>query len=362
MIGRFANLFAQDLKLAARNLFVIVGLIILVIGIVVYYVLPDELETDTARYYFDARLAGGDGAADAAVTGSTAGAFAGIDSELVAESREELESWVAGDQGSVGIVLEPAGHITLVTGTPLSDEQRALIQAAMTQALAATTEGPATEGAGGAAGYQVVRIQPDAPRLGIDDLLIPVLVAFDVLILGFLFIAVMLFQEKQEGSIWAYRVTPGGTFAYVSAKVALWVALSVVYGTLLAAATVGFRMSAVAWLQYLAVLVLSSLFMTSLGLFVAVFFEGISDWFFVGIVILVANMIPNVSFMNPSFSPGWVTEIPSYSAIFTVRDIMFGTGHDGFFAEFVLRYLIYNAVAVPLAYLGVGRRLLKESR
>ena len=353
MSGRFRTLFSQDLTLAARNLFVIVGLIILAIGVVVYYALPDDLDREAATYFHDARAAGSAASASSQPREANTGLSGrlGVDSKAIFETRQELETRVAEEDGAIGIVLEAEGHVTVVSAGPLTEERRALIQAGLSQAF----RGPS-------ASYAVEQLQPDAPRLGVDDLLIPVLVAFDVLILGFLFVAVMLFQEKQEGTIWAYRVTPGGTFAYVTAKVGLWVVLSVIYGVLLAAATVGFGMTVTAWAQYLAVLVLSSLFMTSLGLFVAVFFEGISDWFFVGIVILVINMVPNVSFMNPSFSPAWVTEIPSYSAIFTVRDILFGTGREGFFGEFLIRYAAYNAVAIPLAFAAVGRRLMKEAR
>jgi fluoroquinolone transport system permease protein len=36
---------------------------------------------------------------------------------------------------------------------------------------------------------------------------VPVVIVFEVVLLGFLIAAVMMFQEKQEGTLRAYRVT-----------------------------------------------------------------------------------------------------------------------------------------------------------
>ena len=67
----------------------------------------------------------------------------------------------------------------------------------------------------------------DNPPLA-DRLLLALLV-FEVLILGFLFVAVGLFLELDEGSLRAYRLSPGGQVRWMAARYTLWVVASLAY-------------------------------------------------------------------------------------------------------------------------------------
>jgi hypothetical protein len=67
--------------------------------------------------------------------------------------------------------------------------------------------------------------------------MVPTIIVFEVVLLGFLIAAVMMFQEKQEGTLRAYRVTPSGAVNYILSKTVLFILLSLAYGIPILAAS-----------------------------------------------------------------------------------------------------------------------------
>jgi ABC-2 type transport system permease protein/fluoroquinolone transport system permease protein len=135
--------------------------------------------------------------------------------------------------------------------------------------------------------------------------------------------------------------------------------LSLAYGAILLVAA--FR-GTINYPLVLAVLVLTSSLMTMLSLAVSVFYRNLSEWFFVGVGILLVNSLPMISYALPSFAPAWMTWLPSYPAVFAVRGILF---HGAGLAEVApaLGYLLAgNLVAFGASYWAVQRRLMKEGR
>ncbi len=193
------------------------------------------------------------------------------------------------------------------------------------------------------------------------------LIVFEVLILPFVFIAVNLFQEKQDGTIRAYRVTPGGTLRYVAAKVLLWTVLTILYGVLLLLLTVGWTLSMLSWAAMLLLFAVAGLFISGAGFFVALFFSNISGWFLPGISVLLLSQLPIVSYLFPTFSPTWITWFPTYRLLYAVRDIL-TVGPVGRMAPHatVGGALLYMAglalAALALACVAADRRLMREAR
>lgn len=193
------------------------------------------------------------------------------------------------------------------------------------------------------------------------------LIVFEVLILPFVFIAVNLFQEKQDGTIRAHRVTPGGTLRYVAAKVLLWTVLTILYGVLLLLLTVGWTLSMLSWAAMLLLFTVAGLFISGAGFFVALFFSNISGWFLPGISVLLLSQLPIVSYLFPTFSPTWITWFPTYRLLYAVRDIL-TVGPVGRMAPHatVGGALLYMAglalAALALACVAADRRLMREAR
>ena len=179
----------------------------------------------------------------------------------------------------------------------------------------------------------------------------------EVLVLGFLFVAVFIFQEKSEGSIRAYRVSPGGTATYILAKTLVFMALGVVYGLGLVTAAMGFSVN---YGALLLLIVLGVNLYTFLGISVAVFFRNISEWFFTGVLLLAINMAPLASLMFPMFSPRWLTWLPSYPVVFGLSEALFPSGRSILPLAGLLA--VENVLAYTLCYVLTRQKLMKEGR
>lgn len=363
MKGLF-TLVRQEILVALRSGFLIFLAGIFVVLVVVYHLLPDSVEIGPSVVVLGGDELSGELEIDE-------------DAEIVS-SREELEEAVAG--GSVGIVADASGDVLrfeLVVGPGLSERSVALVESGLRYAIAQQLPGALD-------GLEIEYLTAPRPALTIPQIYVPMIAMFEVAILGFMFVAVMVFQERQDGAIRAYRVSPSGTARYVVAKVLTWTLLGVIYGAVFVFATLLFSMTPAAWLTFLALLVLVNVFMTAVGLIVASFFRSISEWFFVGLVLLVINMVPQVSFANPSFSPEWIKAIPSYPALFAMRDIFYGSapaaglgggvGGDAAaeatagwalgsgVSETLLLYLALAAAATLVALPVIHYRLMKNTK
>jgi len=153
--------------------------------------------------------------------------------------------------------------------------------------------------------------------------MMPVFISFEAIVTGFLMAAILLLEEKQEMVLKAYRISPGGTVAYVTSKVLLFAVVGIIYAALMTILTVGFNIN---WGEFLVLTMLGCVLYTLLGLSVAVFFKDMSSWFFVAVLILSLNMLPMVSYSVPSFSPVWLQYIPSYPVLFSYSEVLFQTG------------------------------------
>ena len=360
---RFAALLRTELTVVMRNNFPWVMLAVLALSAGLVHVLPARVEGGAPRYLHDAT---GERRLEAFLE-------AELGPEGIVASRQALEQAVRAEREAVGILVEPAPappggarpgvSITLVHNGEIPPRQLNTIEAGLRRLWGRAVREAA--GAGEAAGTRgkVLTLRAAAEPIPLNKSVVPVLMVFEVIVLGFLFVAVTVFQEKQDGSIRAYRVSPGGTWTYILSKTAVWLLLTTAYGALLLAATMGFVMP---WGRLLALTALSALFMTLVGLLVSVFFRSISEWFVVGVGILVINMLPQISYLEPAFSPAWITWIPSYPVLFAVRELLFAAEPGGAAALEQLRAALVRtgvsaAVVVPFVYWAVRARLMREA-
>ncbi len=338
------TLFKQDALLSWRNGLILVTVVTLAIIIGLYWLLPlfvaDELTLGPSQLYFD-------DTSDRSVSELLAGAE-------FAESREELELAVADADGLVGIVASGdrrSVEFEIVYKHVPDSAQVNILEAALRE-IAATLRGEDR-----AERIDSRSLRPGTPALTANQGLITVMLAFEVMILGFLFVAVVVFGEKTEGSIRAYRVTPSGLANYVISKVAVFTILSTLYGLVMVVATIGPR----ALGQLLPVLLISTALMSALGLGVAVFFKNISEWFVTGVVALSINMLAILPYQIPTFSARWLTFLPGYAVIFGATEILFPTGEVGFAQPMYLTLGVWLVAALVFAAVAVRRSIMREA-
>jgi len=337
----------RDALLAWRNGHVAVVLAIMAVMWLLVLFLPERLEARAGELVLD--LSEGAVLRRAVLEG-------GLSAGGLAADRADFESRLAADSGLIGIVVEGAApelRVDILAGEHVPRENLALLGASVDELLRMA------RGDDSASRYPVRLLQPEARVVPLNLIGVPIFLVFEAGILGFLLVAVFVFQEKQEGTLRAYRAAPGGALPYIAAKLCVFVALSVAYGAgvLAVAAIKGARPD---WLGSLAVLALCSAFMTLFGLGFASFFRNLSHWFFPGLAVLLLNIVPFFSYGRPAFSPAWVKAIPSYDAIFLARDLVLNPAASGGLAWPFARLALWTLAAGAFCFLAVSRKLLKE--
>jgi hypothetical protein len=294
---------------------------------------------------------------DAAPGAPLAGYLAahGLGEGIVYTDRAAFEAALEAQPTKAGVVFSgsPAEpHFELIVRGAIAPENLGLLQASLDQAVRSMRgEAPAA--------LPVELLRQPAPPPPLGQRLVPVVLVFEVVLLGFLIAAVMMFQEKQEGTLRAYRVTPGGALAYLASKNALFVVLSLAYGLPVLLVAFGLRVN---YGLALLLLVLSSSLMTMLSMAVAVFFRNLSEWFFVGVAILMVNSLPMLSYGLPGFAPAWLTWVPSYPAVFATRDVLLNGAGLVQISPTLLYLAVLNLLALAACYAAVRMKLMREGR
>lgn len=344
-MNRFITLCKQDLLLSYRNGVVLVNVIILAIMCALIWLLPPSFEVETAEYFYDA-------SEDNAVAEYLR--QAGAAETTLVESRQALQAALSDANRAIGVIYEGSvsdPQFTIISAGQIATENINLMEATLESVIAALQGQPQPDN------FRVERLRPAGEPIPLNLNIVPVALVFEVVLLGYLFGAVMIFEEKQEGVNRAYRVSPATTLDYIGSKTVLFTLMSLIYGGLVLLAAFGLGAD---YGRILPVVILTSSFMTFIGLAIAVFFNNISEWFFLGLLGLVANMVPFFSYAIPAFAPQWVTWIPSYPVLFGVREILFPTGKTGFYGPLLLLLLALNVVTFALCYLAVERKLMRS--
>jgi ABC-2 type transport system permease protein/fluoroquinolone transport system permease protein len=338
----------QDSKVALRNYFHLVILILAVLmSLIINFAIPEEVKLTPTELFFD----------------NTPGKVfqeylisEGVERDRFFNTREALKEEVRKKDNSLGIIVEgelDRARVTIIHQGTESEEILNLLDATIESAL------DRIRGIERETNHRVEYLRPKSAPVPFNKNTIPVIVFMEAIMLGFLLIAVMVFQEKEEGSIRAYRVSPGGTLEYILSKATVNMGLGVIYATLLVMFTMGFRVN---YPALLALVALSSFFITMLGLAVSAFFRNLQEFLFVGVFILSILAFPVGSYYSPAFSPDIITWLPSYPILFGVREILFPTGKTGFIASLNLLLIAESLGMLLISYLVVKRRLMKEGR
>ena len=342
--SRILTLMRQDMLLSHRNHLVSLTAIILLLMVGLIWLLPESLDSGVDEVIYDASQ------------GAQLERYlrqAGAEGATFVQSDATLRAALSESNRGIGVVFEgdvQDPQFRLLTVGRVAEENVNLLRATLDTVIRAM------RGAAQEEGFTVQLLREPGPPVPLNLSVVPVALVFEVVLLGFFFGAVMIFQEKQEGVNRAYRVSPATTLDYLLSKTTLFTALSVVYGALLLLAA--FQLQA-DYARVLMLVALTSAMMTLLGLAIAVFFNNISEWFFVGLAVLLINLLPVLSYGMPAFAPRWLTLIPSYPVLFGVREILFPTGATGFMTPLLLQLLAFNVVAFALCYLALDRKLMK---
>lgn len=190
---------------------------------------------------------------------------------------------------------------------------------------------------------------------------IPILFTVDLCILGHMFAAVMVLQDKQQGLIQLYRVSPGGAAAYVGSKLIVGLGLTSINLVVLVGLAYP-RGLAEPWLYALVLLTCGG--MTLLGIGLAVLFRSFAQYFYPLACVGLLAAAPMFLALEPSAPLDWTWWLPTYHVLFGGEALLFEAGAGPLDSELVRTALAYELVfflgAAALAGLLVHTRLLKE--
>lgn len=359
---RLGGLVMQELTLALRNAFMpVLIFVVILMTVTVRFVLPEEW-SPAETYYFVDRTPG--------KAYETALEQGGVGANRFLPDEEALRKAVGEKPDAIGVLFAGSPvrpEITIFHSERVSEKGLYILKAMLSSVVESVAKSRATSGnsdaaqtiSGGPSGqtFSVRFLRPKRRPVPANLMSVPGLLAFEVLVIGFTFVAVFMFQEKSDGTIRAYRVSPGTTGSYIIAKTLAFVIIGVLYGCGLVLSTVGLGVN---YGRLTLMMGLGIVFYTLVGISVASFFKDLSEWFLPGVLLLVLNMMPAISLLFPTFSPRWLTYIPSYPVTFALSEILFPSGKS--LLPFASVAAAETVAAYAVAWFLTERNLMKEDR
>jgi hypothetical protein len=203
-------------------------------------------------------------------------------------------------------------------------------------------------------------LDPGARKAPLDQQMVFLTFALDLCLLGLMFGAVMVLEDRRTEAIRFFRVSPGGTFAYVASKLTVNVALSLLNLVILAGIAAP-QMLTQPGLIALNLLLCSG--MTLLGIGLAPLTRGLAQFFFPLLAIGLISALPMYLIWSPAQGLEWTWLLPTWHALFGSEAIALGAGRPA--AEELARQaglygLVFFVGSLVFALVTVNRRLLKE--
>jgi len=342
---RFASLFMQDLKISVRNALILFLFAVMVVMVgVLALLVPEEPPIQEALLVADL-----------------------TEGELYGEALRRAEGGLLeffSDEVSLLTALEenPNTIALLITGARGDPEVKvyhhglmnSYSEALMAQFLTRQFNDPAAMELFNQPGaISFMRGEQTGPQG--SKTYVPLLLALDVAMMGFMMGAVLILEEQGDGTLRALRVTPLGTSTYILSKSLVFLLVSLVYALLLLLVMgVWPTMPLLFWVMISA----GSLLFTFIGMILAAFFKTMSQWLLAGMAVLVASMLPIVSFLAPAFQPGWMGWIPTYWMLKGFNEMLFPVGRS--VTMWVVMTIGVTLAAYAGCHIAIRQRLMKE--
>ncbi|ABR50739.1 hypothetical protein Amet_4669 [Alkaliphilus metalliredigens QYMF] len=345
---RLAGLLKKDFKIAYRNFFFLIVMVVAVLLIgVVQFLIPESVNTSTNIIY--------------SLEDESIEEFQPLLTYLDAQpqnstvaSRDEIVALMKENQNTVGLRLyemegNPAFEL-IMQGYENPQSQRAL---ALT--IEAILDGETINDRG--IETVILRDQRSLGEIPFNKQMVPLILLNEPVMLGFIFLAALIFMEKEEGTIKAYMISPGGVGLYLFSKLVLMVVLGLLSTILITLLTVGINVN---WPMLVSVVAAGTLFSSTIAMLLASFFDNISKamiWI-LGISLLLTA--PMISYFTPSFSPRLITMIPIYNLMFAIREAIFPVGNNAVVYESLLVLTGLSGILYGLALMSYKRNLLRD--
>jgi hypothetical protein len=345
-VRRVASLVRKDARLLVRNYYLVAVLVIAALYIAaVRFLFPADININPGLVLWD-NTAGG------AVRGAFA---AGGDQVIVVETEAEYNAALAGGATRIGIRADGGVRVErfeLTFQGYENPQQRRLLGAAM-QRLAATLRGEGAQ----YPRFETRVLRPGQPlqRPPFNLAMVPVLVFTEATMVGMFLAAALLYSEKEERTLRAYRTSPAGMAEYLLARGIAMGLLALVSAVPITLLTIG---PAANWLVIVPLVFFAGLVITMLVMVLANLFDTISQFIYPAIALMTVLALPSASYYMPAFGPAWIRLLPTYPLVFALREAYFPTGNHAAQTGAIWQLLLTLAVVFPLAVVTFRRQLI----
>jgi len=324
---RITNLFRKDLILGIKDIFVLleVGFAVLLVLLLVFLI-PDEIDNETTVYIHDRSQ----------VFETFISENIGFDrmeelgGEFFVDSRDEIIEGMREEKTAMGLIITSNSDGTyateLLTQPYTTEAMIRYIELEMEDLFSLVAPPYPTYPRDVLTSVRVTALQEGLrDEIPFRKQLMPPILLMVVGIIGLFIMISMTGQERVEGTIRAFRVSPGGLWQFLLSKHLLLLAIGVVTFSIIYLPIMGFS----GYLWSLLIILLTIIFGSSLGVILGTLFDSPMAsilWVFLLMLILA---LPGVSFFAPVFSPDWLKVIPSYHTLFGLDAAMFpdNNGH-----------------------------------
>lgn len=191
-------------------------------------------------------------------------------------------------------------------------------------------------------------------KLNNRELFVPIFIAFSGALMGFFIIMSYIFLDKNEGVIKAFAVTPSSVWKYLLSKTFVLLTTVIISSSIVVIPIMGLKPNYP--LLYL-FLIVSSFAFSCLGLLVASFFDSISKAFGVLYAIMIAMMLPALSYYISSFDPLWIRFLPTYPLLEGFKGIMSGNPDVAYVLGYSVVFVVGGVILLALSNIRFKKSL-----
>jgi len=178
------------------------------------------------------------------------------------------------------------------------------------------------------------------------EIVVPIMVAFMGSLMGFFIVMAYIYLDKAEGVIRAFAVSPSPVWQYLLSKILVILSTAIVSSSIITIPVMGLQPN---YLLFYLLLIISTFAFAALGLFVASFFDSISQAFGALYIIMIVMIIPSFSYLIPSFDPIWLRFFPTYPLLQGFKEIIMTKPDVPYVLTCSLAFFIGGALIFMLA-------------
>ncbi|MTI70020.1 MAG: ABC transporter permease [Firmicutes bacterium] len=344
MPNRLSGLLIKDIKTSIRGYFLLIVIIValLLVGLI-NFVIPEDASVEAPIFYHLTENV------------SNKQLKLIIKDKDILNSKDEVIKKMKDNATSLGVILDEENNkpkIEIITQGYENEKIINTLKLAIKEELYFNPDEMEN--------IRIIKLKPSSNKgkIPFNDKMVPLMVLLEPVLMGFVMIAALIFIEKEQGTIEAYRVSPGNLSEYIASKVIVMMLYGLLSTLIITIGTVGFSGNIV---MLLILVSLGSIVASNVGLIIASFFNNISQALIPVVLTSIVITTPvMLAFFAPSFSPIYLKILPTYPLMFAIKEAIFPTGNTGLLLNTIGLFIVFSLVSYMITILSYKRNMIKK--